>query len=129
MMGNYVFFAEALRYPAPGRLTGLQLRLSELAPGATQQVCRAFLSNIEKMNKAMQSHAVDLDGELPDHLVPVLRYLEVAPEPLPQLSEVIRVAVQRMIDVLHKQEPQNPYCQLLEGIQMQLQSNQAVAAG
>jgi nitrate reductase molybdenum cofactor assembly chaperone NarJ/NarW len=170
MMGNYAFFAEALRYPAPGRLPSLLLHLSELAPGATQQVCRAFLSSIEKMslsdweelytrtldlnpttipyigfqiwgesyrrgeflaqmNKTLQSQAIDLDGELPDHLVPVLRYLEAAREPLPQLMEVIESAVQRMIDVLHKHEPQNPYCQLLEGVQMQLQTNHVIATG
>jgi nitrate reductase delta subunit len=169
MMGNYAFFAEALRYPAPDRVPGLRSLLMDVTPGAIQKTCRAFLSKIEvmslsdweelytrtldlnpttipyigfqiwgesyrrgeflaQMNRSLQSHAIDLDGELPDHLVPVLRYLEAASDPLPQLLEVMGPAVQRMIDVLHKQEPQNPYCSLLEGVRMQLQARQATAA-
>jgi nitrate reductase delta subunit len=168
MMENYAFFAEALRYPAPGRVPGLRLLLREMAPSNIQRTCSAFLSKIEamslsdweelytrtldlnpttipyigfqtwgesyrrgeflaQMNRALQSYAIDLDGELPDHLVPVLRYLEAAGDPLPQLLEVLGPAVQRMFDVLNKQEPQNPYCLLLEGVRMQLQTNHANA--
>lgn len=169
-MGNYVFLAEALRYPAPGRVPSLRLLLMDVAPGAIRKTCSAFLSKIEvmslydweelytrtldlnpttipyigfqiwgesyrrgeflaQMSRGLQSYAIDLDGELPDHLVPVLRYLEAASDPLPQLMEVMGPAVQRMIDVLHKQEPQNPYRYLLEGVRMQLQAKQAIATG
>ncbi len=168
-MENYAFFAEALRYPAPGRVPGLRSLLKEMAPSNIQRACSAFLSKIEamrlsdweelytrtldlnpttipyigfqtwgesyrrgeflaQMNRALQSYAIDLDGELPDHLVPVLRYLEAAEDPLPQLLEVLGPAVQRMFDVLNKQEPQNPYCLLLECVRMQLQTRHANAA-
>ena len=46
----------------------------------------AFLS---KMNRALAEAGVDPDGELPDHLIPVLRYLAATPDPLPELVEVL----------------------------------------
>ncbi len=70
----------------------------------------AFLA---AMNRAEAEAGVDPDGELPDHLDPVLRYLGRAAEPLPELIEVIGPAVTKMHTALKKAEPHNPYVHLL----------------
>lgn len=59
---------------------------------------------------------VDPAGELPDHLIPVLRYLGRAPDPLPELAAVFEPAVQRMLNGLRKADPPNPYVALLEAV-------------
>jgi len=74
-----------------------------------------------KMNRALAEAAVDADGELPDHLAPILRYLAVVPVPLPELIEVLGPAVDRMLDALRKAEPDNPYVSLLQAVQAQCQ--------
>ncbi|MGC8856453.1 MAG: nitrate reductase molybdenum cofactor assembly chaperone [Anaerolineae bacterium] len=67
-----------------------------------------------KLNRAMTELKVDLEGELPDHLVPVLRYLAVAERPLPELLEHFAPAVERMIAVLREKDKDNPYIKLFE---------------
>jgi nitrate reductase molybdenum cofactor assembly chaperone NarJ/NarW len=62
---------------------------------------------------AYQQHQVDTGSELPDHLVPVLRYLETAQQPLPELVEIFKPAVEKMAAVLQKRHPGNPYLILL----------------
>jgi nitrate reductase delta subunit len=64
---------------------------------------------LSKMNRAMYEHDIDLDGELPDHLVPVLRYLDAAAQPLPELLEIAEPAVKRAAGVLRKADSKNPY--------------------
>lgn len=73
----------------------------------------AFLS---ALNRAMFESEVDLEGELPDHLTPVLRYLARTGEPLPALSEQLAPAVRRMASVLSAAEPENPYVRLLRAV-------------
>jgi nitrate reductase delta subunit len=72
-----------------------------------------FLSNL---NRELLALNVDPGGELPDHLIPVLRYLGVCPDPLPELIEVLDPALQRMKAVLHNAEPGNPYVDLIESV-------------
>jgi nitrate reductase molybdenum cofactor assembly chaperone NarJ/NarW len=72
-----------------------------------------FLSQI---SREMAEHAIPLEGELPDHLVPVLRYLGQVEDPLPELVEVIDQALSRMIKTLRKTGPGNPYIHILEGV-------------
>jgi nitrate reductase delta subunit len=64
----------------------------------------------------MAEAGVDLEGELPDHLVPILRYLGTVENPLPELTIVIGPAVQRMLSVLRGALPGNPYGYLLEAV-------------
>ena len=45
---------------------------------------------------------VDASGELPDHLIPVLRYLGWASDPLPELVAVFEPAVRRMLQALRE---------------------------
>lgn len=70
----------------------------------------AFLA---AMNRAEAEAGIDHEGELADHLDPVLRYLGRVQEPLAELSEVIGPAVAKMHKSLKKAEPTNPYVHLL----------------
>ncbi len=70
----------------------------------------AFMADLKV---AMRSVGVDLAGELPDHLEPVLRYLAVADVPLPDLVTVLPSAVATMKQVLHTAAPHSPYRHLL----------------
>ena len=68
------------------------------------------------MNRAQREYHIDTDGELPDHLVPVLRYLDVASSPLPELMEILEPAVGKILKALQKVEAENPYVDLLEAV-------------
>jgi len=70
----------------------------------------AFLAS---MNRAEAEAEIDPDGELPDHLDPVLRYLGRVADPLPELLEVLAPSVDKMLVALRKAEPGNPYVHLL----------------
>ena len=74
------------------------------------------------LNREMCQHQIDLGGELPDHLLPVLRYLGTVSEPLPELVEALPPAVRRMQAVLHKAEPGNPYVHLLDAVEQACQT-------
>ncbi len=73
---------------------------------------------LSKLNRELMKAQVDPAGELPDHLIPVLRYLGRAPDPLPDLVTAFDTALQRMIDGLRKVDPRNPYISLLEAAQV-----------
>ena len=65
------------------------------------------------LKRQMEIHGVDLGGELPDHIEPVLRYLAVAPDPLSDLVHVVGDAVGAMRLALRNAEPDNPYRHLI----------------
>lgn len=69
---------------------------------------------MSRLNAELARCGVDAAGELPDHLVPVLRYLEAAPAPLPELVQVLPAALQGMRKTLQAADPRNPYLSLLE---------------
>jgi nitrate reductase delta subunit len=62
----------------------------------------------------MERIGVDLGGELPDHIEPILRYLAVADPPRADLTDVIGGAVEMMRKTLHKAAADNPYNRLLD---------------
>jgi nitrate reductase delta subunit len=68
------------------------------------------------MNRALNQNGIDPDGELPDHLTPILLYLDQASQPLPELLEVLEPSVHKMRQVLHKKDPANPYISLFDAI-------------
>lgn len=80
------------------------------------------------LNREMQAYAIDMAGELPDHLIPVLRYLDVAKQPLPELCETLSPALRRVTSVLRKSDARNPYLHLLEAIDQAVQSLPAPSA-
>lgn len=65
------------------------------------------------LNRAMFDAGVDLEGELPDHVAPVLRYLARADEPLTDLVELLPGALSTMAKTLAKADADNPYQHLL----------------
>lgn len=150
-------FAEAFRYPAPGRLGSLEKGLSGLKDTPEKQCLARFIEQIRtlslgeweelesrtldlnppaapyigfqtwgesyqrgeflaRMNREIGESGIDPDGELPDHLIPVLRYLAAASSPLPELMEVMAPAVQRMSAALRQADTANPYLFLLDGV-------------
>lgn len=70
----------------------------------------AFMADLQA---AMNAAGIDLDGELPDHIEPILRYLAITDEPLADLVEVLPGAVVEMEHMLRKAAPDNPYRHLL----------------
>lgn len=66
-----------------------------------------------ELKGSMAAAGVDLGGELPDHIEPVLRYLAATPEPLADLLDVLPGAADSMRDTLRKVAPDNPYRHLL----------------
>lgn len=73
----------------------------------------AFMS---MMNRAIEASQIDAEGELPDHLIPVLRLMDQLAEPFPELEEVLAPAVSRIHAALVKADPENPYVWLMTAI-------------
>lgn len=69
------------------------------------------------MNRLLVENQIDIDGELPDHLVPVLRYLDIAHTPPSELVTVLNSALNKLRKALKKTDPGNPYNQLLTAAQ------------
>lgn len=118
-------FVEKIRRLKLGEWEELYTRTLDLNPPAAPYIGfqtwgesyprGVFLS---KMKRQLEETGIDLQGELPDHLIPVLRYLGQAPQPLPELVEVISPAVERMSAGLRKVDSDNPYLDLLEAAQI-----------
>lgn len=83
---------------------------------------------LARLNQAYHPLAIDLDGELPDHIVPILRYLEAAPQPIAELVEVLEPSIKRMEGVLRKVDPKNPYLDLYEAVLRSISSLQVSAS-
>lgn len=75
-----------------------------------------------QMNRSLRDAGVSTDGELPDHLAPVLNYLGAAEQPPPELVEALPKALTRIQSQLKKAEPDNPYILLFEAISQALKS-------
>jgi len=69
-----------------------------------------------EMKVALEFQGVPMNGELPDHLDPVLRYLAVADPPLPSLVEVFPAAIATMTKKLKESDDSSPYVLLLKAI-------------
>ncbi len=61
----------------------------------------------------MERHGIDLYGELPDHIEPVLRYVANVPAPLTDLTDVLASSVASMSSTLAKASAGNPYRHVL----------------
>jgi len=69
-----------------------------------------------EMKAALDEAGVPMNGELPDHLDPVLRYLAVADPPIPALVEVFPAAIAKMEKKLTETDQTSPYLHLLKAI-------------
>jgi nitrate reductase molybdenum cofactor assembly chaperone NarJ/NarW len=79
------------------------------------------------MSRTLREAGVESDGELPDHLVPVLRYLGAGGAPLVELHAILPAALERMSATLRKADPKNPYHPLLEAVSQAVQQEPAPA--
>ncbi len=71
----------------------------------------AFMADLAR---ELAAAGVATEGELPDHLMPVLRYLDTVPAPLGDLIEVLPQALARMRRDLADAEKSNPYLHVLD---------------
>lgn len=69
-----------------------------------------------KLSRDMFELGVNTEGELPDHLVPILRYLDATDQPIPELVENLEPAVKRMYSILREKDKGNPYVSLFEAV-------------
>lgn len=163
MMGDFAVIADALCYPAPGRLQALRSSTEKLANAETRAQMAAFVDRVGALslaeweelhtrtldlspavapyvghavwgdtyergkfmailNHALTAEAIDAEGELPDHLIPVLRYLDVAAEPAPEVVEQLEPALKRMRRDLKKVDPDNAYVRVIEAARATVRS-------
>jgi nitrate reductase delta subunit len=80
-----------------------------------------------RLNHELARLSVDTDGELPDHIIPALRYLDATVEPLPELLAIFEPAVRRAAAALRKSDADNPYNLLFEAALCAVQSLAATA--
>jgi nitrate reductase delta subunit len=80
------------------------------------------------LQREMIELQIDREGELPDHLIPVLRYLDVASKPVPELLQNFLPALKSMRQALKKADPENIYLCLLDSLVEQAAKDQQVWA-
>lgn len=68
------------------------------------------------LNGAYQALGLETEGELPDHLAPVLTYLQRAESPMSELQQALEPALKAMDKTLRTLDPKNPYLSLLEAV-------------
>jgi nitrate reductase delta subunit len=146
--------AEALRYPAPGRLEQLRTAVATLPGGTARTELSSFVTAVSElslgaweelytrtldhnpasapylgyqvwgeqyqrgeflveMSRVITEADVDRDGELPDHLVPILRYLAIAEHPEARVLETLPQALEGMAAALSAADPANPFLHVL----------------
>jgi nitrate reductase delta subunit len=81
------------------------------------------------LKRSMELIGVDLGGELPDHIEPILRYVAEAEEPLVDLIDVLAGAVSDMQSTLDAADKANPYRHLLAATLAVVQDLKPVVIG
>jgi nitrate reductase delta subunit len=114
-------FVDAVTALELGRWEELHTATLDLGPRFAPYVGHAIWADnyqrgafMAELASAQQAAGLDLGGELPDHIEPVLRYLAVAEQPLPELIEILPRALRQMEQSLARSEPDSPYRSLLE---------------
>ncbi len=99
----------------------LHTRTLDLAPAVAPYVGHAIWGDtydrgkfMALLTRALAAEDIDVEGELPDHLIPVLRYLDVAAEPVPEVVERLAPALERMRGDLTKVDPDNAYLRVID---------------
>ncbi len=81
------------------------------------------------LKRHMENNDVELGGELPDHIEPVLRYLAVTADPFSDLVQVIGDAVRQMRTAIRVADPDNPYRHLIAATEAVIQGETPVTIG
>ena len=107
----------------------LHTRTLDLAPMVAPYVGHAVWGETYERGKfmavlkqALTAEAIDAEGELPDHLIPVLRYLDVAADPLPEVVQRLAPALERMRRDLKKVDPDNAYLRVIDAARATVRS-------
>lgn len=66
-----------------------------------------------KLKDSMQESGISLAGELPDHLVPILSYLDRVSNPITELQQVLKSSLPHLYNTLVKIDPNNLYIDLV----------------
>ncbi len=82
-----------------------------------------------ELKRDMEACGVDLGGELPDHIEPILRYLATTPAPMSDLTDVLEKSVTEMQSTLRTAEKRNPYRHLLAATLAVVQDLKPVVIG
>jgi nitrate reductase delta subunit len=119
------------------RIGGLQLgeweelhtRTLDLSPHFAPYVGHAVWGESYKrgefmaaLNQVLASEGVDAEGELPDHLIPVLRYLDAVGEPIPEVIVHLVPALERMRAELTEADSDSPYLSVLDAASASVRS-------
>lgn len=122
---EYTAFLQGLRPLSQGELEELYTRTLDLSPEFAPYLGFQMWGDsykrgsfMSQLSKAMLENEINRDGELPDHLVPVLRYLEQVPEPVPELAQILEPALDKMVHKLQQEDPANPYLHLLQAVRL-----------
>lgn len=129
-------FAAAIRHLSLGEWEELHTRTLDLSPLFVPYVGHVVWGESYKrgafmaeLNREMAAQSVDLGGELPDHLAPILRLLDAGVPPPGELVEVLPGAVARMRRELEKSDAANPYRHVLAAAQSQVAIETRVEIG
>lgn len=129
-------FVEAVDGLGLGEWEELHTRTLDLSPAFVPYVGHvAWGENYRRgefmadLKRHMEFVGVDLGGELPDHIEPILRYVAEADDPLADLLEVLAGAVSEMQSTLDAAEKTNPYRHLLAATLAVVQDLKPVVIG
>ena len=121
-------FTTAVGALTPGDWEEMHTRTLDLSPSFVPYVGHviwgesyrrgAFMADL---NREMMELGVDRRGELPDHLGPILRYLDATPTPLDDLVAVLPKAVSEMSSELDKADRSSPYRHVLAAVEARLE--------
>jgi nitrate reductase delta subunit len=69
---------------------------------------------LAELGRRQREAGIDMEGELPDHLVPVLRYLAAVPEPLPGLVQIVTPGLRKVRAGVESLDSTSPYLPVLD---------------
>jgi nitrate reductase delta subunit len=81
------------------------------------------------LRRAQIEAGVELDGELPDHVESVLRYLSATDAPISELEASLAPSLERMESALTKAEADSPYLHLLKATRLALPQGDVATGG
>jgi len=121
---TYKKFVEAIQRLSLGEWEELYTRTFDLNPAVAPYVGYQIWGDGYPRGKFMailrrvyREAELDTQGELPDHLGCVLNFLGTGLTPPAELAEAFNPALQKMIATLRKEEPHNPYNDLLQTVE------------
>jgi nitrate reductase delta subunit len=120
----YKRFVEAIQRLSLGEWEELYTRTFDLDPAVAPYVGYQIWGDgyprgkfLATLRRVFREAGLDTQGELPDHLGCVLNFLATGATPPTELVEAFNPALQKMMATLRKNEPHNPYNDLLQTVE------------